>query len=53
GVDEWSADDWHSSLAASSLSQSLVTSSWIDEHCGDESGMSSGAMAHLGDRCAM
>ncbi|CAF1241529.1 unnamed protein product [Didymodactylos carnosus] len=41
-------DLWHSSLAVSSLSQLLVTSSWSDEHCYDESETSAGAMEHLG-----
>ncbi|CAF4502384.1 unnamed protein product [Didymodactylos carnosus] len=42
--------DWHSSLAASSLSQLFVSSSSSDEHCCDESEMSSCAMEHLRDR---
>ncbi|CAF4681966.1 unnamed protein product [Didymodactylos carnosus] len=42
-------DDSHSSLAASSLRQWLVTSSSSDEYCCDESEMSSDAMEHLRD----
>ncbi|CAF1628117.1 unnamed protein product, partial [Didymodactylos carnosus] len=42
--------DWHSALAASSLSQFLLSLSSSSEQCCDESEMPSGAMDHLRDR---